>query len=329
MNAVVQCLCHTQPFAQYFVDERHNDHISPHSPQRGEVAEEFGAVVRALNSRLYKTMAIKDFKRTVGKYGPEFRGTDQHDAHEFLMNLADWLHNDLNQGQTRLPPMSEQNHSIGTPDHIAAQEVQTELNSRDRSVVRKLFYGLHRNVILCKTCNERSLTFEPFFVLTLSLPSNDRWTLKELLEHYYKESTIEYKCSRCNKMRECVRKMDIWELPPVLIIHLNRFEQQDYLMSKNPSFVDFPIELLQLSRFVVNNPKQSTLSHEYSLYGVCNHYGTIDGGHYTAFCSSPPASNNWHKYDDHEVYDLRSSNVKTAAAYVLFYQSISFGIRGA
>ncbi|XP_018009134.1 ubiquitin carboxyl-terminal hydrolase 8 [Hyalella azteca] len=324
MNAIVQCLCNTQPFAAYFVEERHTDFVNPNSPQRGEAAIEFGEVVKALKSGKYQSVAMKDFKAMVGKYNPEFRGNDQHDAHEFLMNLADWLHDDLNLVTERRPPMSEQNHAPSTPDHVAAQEVQTEIAIRDQSVIRKLFYGLHRNVITCLKCGARSLTFEPFFVITLSFPANGRCSLMDLLQHYYQESTIEYTCSTCRCLRESVRKMDIWALPPVLIIHLNRFEQRDFLMTKNPNFVDFPLHHLRLDKFVVNNPTDSNPNTDYSLYAVCNHYGTIDGGHYTAFCSSWPPGDSWHKYDDHEVYDLPCTGVKTSAAYVLCYQSSTY-----
>ena len=85
---------------------------------------------------------------------------------------------DCVQVTTRLPPMSEQNHRADTPDYVAAQEVLTELAVRDRSILTKLLHGLHRNVILCNTCGNKSLTFEPFTVLTLSFPSAGRCTLQ-------------------------------------------------------------------------------------------------------------------------------------------------------
>ena len=61
-------------------------------------------------------------------------------------------------------------------------------------------------------------------------------------------------------------------------------------------------------------------SSSYCLYGVSNHYGTMDGGHYTAFCRSP-SKDTWTKFDDNEVYELSESAVATPAAYILFYAS--------
>lgn len=46
---------------------------------------------------------------------------------------------------------------------------------------------------------------------------------QEMLNHYYKDANIEYKCCKCKTMRNCIRKLDVWKLPPVLILHLNRY----------------------------------------------------------------------------------------------------------
>ena len=36
------------------------------------------------------------FKTLVGKYGPQYQGSEQHDAQEFLIWLLDKVHEDLN-----------------------------------------------------------------------------------------------------------------------------------------------------------------------------------------------------------------------------------------
>ena len=138
-----------------------------------------------------------------------------------------------------------------------------------------------------------------------------------MLEDYYKPTKIEYKCDQCKRMRSCIRKLDIAHLPPVLIIHLNRFEH-DVLMKKKQNYVEFPIENLDISQYMSSVCKSR--SSGYDLYGIANHYGTIDGGHYTAYCKSS-ITKSWFKFDDHEVYDISLSSIKTSAAYILFYES--------
>ncbi|CAL4064348.1 unnamed protein product, partial [Meganyctiphanes norvegica] len=261
------------------------------------------------------TAVICNKNNTVGRFHKPFQGYDQHDAHEFLIKFMDWLRDDLNKVQHKVPPMKEQNHD-GIPDYIAAEKVEEDLRRRDQSVIFASFHGLHRSSIECGTCKNRSLTFEPFSILTLSFPSNGRCSLRDMLNHYYKDSNIEYTCSKCKKMRNCVRKTDIWKLPPLLIIHLNRFEH-DVLMRKKQNYVEFPLENLDLSPYIrMNNNRYSN----FDLYGISNHYGTMDGGHYTAFCKSS-RTHNWYKFDDHEVYELSRENVKSSAAYILFYET--------
>lgn len=59
--------------------------------------------------------------------------------------------------------------------------------------------------------------------------------------------------------------------------------------------VDFPIENLDMSEFVINkNLPTHELSQEehesvdgpllYDLFAISNHFGNTGGGHYTAFC---------------------------------------------
>lgn len=53
--------------------------------------------------------------------------------------------------------------------------------------------------------------------------------------------------------------------------------------NKLESFVDFPIHDLDLSKYIGSrnvNEKQSIC---YELFAVSNHYGTMRGGHYTAY----------------------------------------------
>lgn len=52
-----------------------------------------------------------------------------------------------------------------------------------------------------------------------------------------------------------------------------------------------------------------------------NHYGGLDGGHYTAYCKNG-LKQRWYKFDDHEVSEIYTSSVKSSAAYILFYSSL-------
>lgn len=57
----------------------------------------------------------------------------------------------------------------------------------------------------------------------------------------------------------------------------------------------------------------------YDLYGVSNHFGGLEGGHYTAFCKNP-ISDSWLNFDDSIVSPISANESVTQAAYVLFYK---------
>ncbi len=57
----------------------------------------------------------------------------------------------------------------------------------------------------------------------------------------------------------------------------------------------------------------------YDLYGVVNHYGTMSGGHYTAYCQNF-ITKEWYEFDDSRVSKATPKEVVSEAAYVLFYR---------
>ena len=75
-----------------------------------------------------------------------------------------------------------------------------------------------------------------------------------------------------------------------------------------------------MSPFVINKEARYR-HHQYHLYGVVNHFGSMESGHYTAFCRGA-TSGRWHRFDDHEVYQLNSGGVQSFAGYILFYSAI-------
>ena len=79
--------------------------------------------------------------------------------------------------------------------------------------------------------------------------------------------------------RQASKKLDLWRLPEVLVVHLKRFSFNRGFRGKLDSFVDFPMTKLDLSKYVA--PEEG--GHVYDLYAVSNHYGGMGGGHYTAY----------------------------------------------
>ncbi|EPY83678.1 hypothetical protein CB1_000540008 [Camelus ferus] len=59
--------------------------------------------------------------------------------------------------------------------------------------------------------------------------------------------------------------------------------------------------------------------------GPSNHFGDLDGGHYTAFCKNS-VTQAWYSFDDTRVSEIPDTSVQTATAYLLFYSCQPFSI---
>ena len=56
----------------------------------------------------------------------------------------------------------------------------------------------------------------------------------------------------------------------------------------------------------------------YQLYGVINHYGSYESGHYTAYGENF-YDNKWYNYDDNMIKDISKNSVKVWWEVLFFY----------
>jgi len=57
----------------------------------------------------------------------------------------------------------------------------------------------------------------------------------------------------------------------------------------------------------------------YNLYGVVNHSGNVNFGHYTAYCKNWKTGK-WYHFNDSSVSEISESEVVSNSAYLLFYE---------
>ncbi|KAJ2718688.1 hypothetical protein GGI07_005642 [Coemansia sp. Benny D115] len=152
-------------------------------------------------------------------------------------------------------------------------------------------------------------------------PSRRVPELKECLAEFTRPEQLgaddPWFCSRCQKHQQATKKFDLWRVPDVLVVHLKRFHHSRAWRDKIDNMVDFPLTGLDLTQTVVSKDHGPLV---YDLYAVCNHYGGLGGGHYTAYALNPD-DGKWYDFDDSRVSPLASAeDVKTRAAYMLFYK---------
>ncbi|KAF7803975.1 ubiquitin carboxyl-terminal hydrolase 5 [Senna tora] len=126
-------------------------------------------------------------------------------------------------------------------------------------------------------------------------------------------------CPQCKERRQASKKLDLWRLPEVLVIHLKRFSYSRSMKHKLETFVNFPIHDFDLTNYIAN--KNNSRRQLYELYALTNHYGSMGSGHYTAHIKLIE-ENRWFNFDDSHISPISEDEVNTAAAYVLFYRRV-------
>ncbi|XP_032695799.1 ubiquitin carboxyl-terminal hydrolase 43 isoform X1 [Lontra canadensis] len=168
-------------------------------------------------------------------------------------------------------------------------------------------------------------------------------TLDECFQFYTKEEQLAqddaWKCPHCQALQQGMVKLSLWTLPDILIIHLKRFCQVGERRNKLSTLVQFPLSGLNMAPHVAQRgagpppgtgswppwkqpaglPAGYPLDFLYDLYAVCNHHGSLQGGHYTAYCRNS-LDGQWYSYDDSTVEPLPEDEVNSRGAYILFYQ---------
>lgn len=165
------------------------------------------------------------------------------------------------------------------------------MSSREDSIITDIFRGQLFWKVTCKICKNSYLSFESFLSLSLPFPrSSTRLThstnLYNCIEEFTKGEEISeeegYKCEHCKKSVACKKEACIWRFPEVLILHLKRFYYSTWRKEKLDTIIEFPRSNFDLTFFRGESGHETAMKPVYELYGVINHSGSLDFGHYEA-----------------------------------------------
>lgn len=202
MNSALQCLRSVKELSKYFIcmflicadivqdlltrkfkADEYEKELNPGNPlaHHGKVAKAYASLLKnVLSPTCPASFSPREFKSTIGRFGPSFQGYGQQDSQEFLAFLLDGLHEDLNRIQKK--PYIEKPEStdemVGDSDAIAqlAAAHWGIYKKRNDSAIADLFGGLYQSTLVCPTCEKVSITFDPFMDLTLPLPVENVWS---------------------------------------------------------------------------------------------------------------------------------------------------------
>ncbi|XP_057899226.1 ubiquitin carboxyl-terminal hydrolase 16 isoform X4 [Melospiza georgiana] len=156
-----------------------------------------------------------------------------------------------------------------------------------------------------------------------------------------KNNISEKKCVYTNAKKQMLISL----APPILTLHLKRFQQAGFNLQKVNRHIKFP-EVIDLAPFCTakcKNVAEGNTKVLYSLYGVVEHSGTMRSGHYTAYVKMRAMNSHlsdlvlrgqsqasetelvkgqWFHISDTHVQPVSVSKVLSSQAYLLFYERL-------
>jgi len=248
-----------------------------------------------------------------------FTGFAQNDLTEFLSFIIDCFHTAI----SREVDMKITGDTITETDKLAKNcfTMMKNMYKKEYSEMLGLFYGIHVSKISTPKNEYLSSAPEPFLTLDLPLPlesrqNNKQCSIIDCLDQYTKVEVLEgdnkYETDAGEKV-VAHKQILFWSLPEILIVSIKRFSNS---VKKNQCMVDFPLAGLDMSKYVVGYDKDSYI---YDLYGICNHGGSVFGGHYTAAIKN--SNNKWYSFNDATITEITDeSKLVSPKAYCFFYR---------
>jgi ubiquitin carboxyl-terminal hydrolase 2/21 len=312
-NTIIQCLSNTKLLCAYLTTDEHmkvyeKKHISDYD---NFISYRLGNLLKHMWSK-NGVCIPRELSDVVGDVKKIFRRGAQNDAEEVLNCMLDNIHEEC-----KLNAISE----IQTTDSLTNNAI-TFWNGyihNNYSIITDLFTGIFCNMMTCFECHNVVYKFEPFNILSISIPE-DATTLEQCLEHFEKPELLtddnQVRCEKCGKNTDTIKRIFIWEISSVLIIHLKRFKMNGKYAEKNNTSIHFPIVDLTLDKNYHPNYKRE---YKYNLYGIVNHSGDVGSGHYFAYCQNF-MDNNWYQYNDSSVSIIHNFNSSVKSeGYIFMY----------
>jgi len=328
MNTGLQCLAHIEPLVQYFLGSDFKQEVSVTNPAnlKGQIAQSFSSLLKALWQSEQDVYDPRTFRKTLKKIAPHLiEGDEQQDVQEFLAFCIDGLHEELN--RVKKPPKKndEEDSKLVTKgaDFAASLAWMRDLE-RAQSFLVDLMQGQLRSSLTCSKCGHQSSRFDPFMYLSVPV-SQEMSNVTDCISEYIQPEELtgdeRWYCEKCKAKVDARKKIDLWTLPPVLVLHLKRFEYDPSTQQfeKTANRLNMKLSGLDLSEFC-SVPQRDGAS--YSIASVANHSGEFGSGHYTATCrveGNGRSSGAWHHFCDSRVTEYSSGrSVVTRDTYVIF-----------
>lgn len=329
MNSILQCLFHTEYLNEIF-DKPIEVHKVPYSVLTLEYKELYDIAMN--NNCIIKPSKFWVNMQKVAKYYnyEQFVGPVQNDACEFLTFIMDSFHESTKYG-INIKINGRIKNRIDEIAHTCYKRLYSMYKDGYSDIIDKVLnYQITLITDLKKQPKILSINCDPIHILHLPLPDpnfiyknhlkhhidDKKITIYDCLDYYIHPECLEHENQwyneETNEKQDVIKKTMFYKFSDYVFICLKRFNM---MMKKNATYVEFPIEGLDLTSYVCSYKNKP--SYIYDLYAVCNHMGTIHYGHYTAFIKK---NEGWYLYNDDKISKIPSKRIISSYAYCLFYK---------
>ena len=182
MNSSIACLSNCTELTYYFLKGDYLKDINEENTlgMRGELAKEWGNLMKQYWVEDTRVGDPSDFKYTIGRKAERFRGYGQQDSNEFMSVFLDYLNEDLNKTTKKEYVELKEKSDDETDEDCARRFWEVNLRRND-SIVTDLFCGQFKSTITCPNCHWINITFDPFDAINLPL-------LTQIKRHEYGSS---------------------------------------------------------------------------------------------------------------------------------------------
>ena len=142
------------------------------------------------------------------------------------------------------------------------------------------------------------------------------------MSNWRREETLDgackYSCPKCQRPTRALKKLEMSNSPPVLVIHLKRFQHiKGKLSKKINEVIRYDKELILKA---TDKLEDREMLSTYKLKSIVSHSGKVSQGHYMATTRLEPDKDRWYCYSDSSRIPLSWKEVQKKQAYVLFYE---------
>ena len=194
MNATIQCLCHIEKFALYFMYQPYLKEVLKKYKGKDCLSESFQELIQNLwpfDKKILKSKyrgrnannefyIPEKFKQKISNMNPLFQGAQANDSKDLVNFIVMRLHEELNKG-IKL----DDNQIINQNDEMSIYNTFCQsCFQENNSIISDLFYSVNGTVYECQRCKTKKYNFQVNFFYIFPLEEVRQYKIRQNQEQY-------------------------------------------------------------------------------------------------------------------------------------------------